>query len=68
MAYNVLIVDDSQTIRAVLKKTLSMTGLELNEIFEAENGNRALQLLNSETLHENTCIASSVVLVIIFPL
>ena len=47
MAYNVLIVDDSLTIRAVLKKTLGMTGLELNEVFEAENGKLALEILDS---------------------
>ena len=45
MAYNVLIVDDSETIRAVIKKTLKMTGIELNEIYTAENGKVALEVL-----------------------
>lgn len=45
MAYNVLVVDDSKTIRAVLKKTLGMTGLDIGEIHEAENGKEALDIL-----------------------
>jgi len=45
MAYNVLIVDDSVTIRAVIVKTLKMTGLSLNEIYQAENGKVALEIL-----------------------
>jgi two-component system chemotaxis response regulator CheY len=45
MAYNVLIVDDSVTIRAVLKKTLSISGLPVAEIFEAGNGKEALSIL-----------------------
>lgn len=48
MAYNILIVDDSETIRAVLKKTLNMTGLEINEIYEAENGKKALELMDDK--------------------
>ena len=45
MAYNVLIVDDSVTIRAVIVKTLKMTGLSISEIFQAENGKVALEIL-----------------------
>lgn len=45
MAYNVLIVDDSETIRAVLKKTLEMTGLPVKEVFQAENGQKALEVM-----------------------
>ena len=45
MAYNILVVDDSRTMRAVLLKTLSMTELNLGEIYVAENGRDALDKL-----------------------
>lgn len=45
MAYNILIVDDSRTIRAVLRKTLTLSQLDLGEIFEAGNGQEALDCL-----------------------
>lgn len=45
MAFNVLIVDDSKTIRSILTKTLKMTKLEINQIFEAGNGKEALECL-----------------------
>ena len=46
MAYNVLVVDDSETIRAVLVRTLKITGVEINEIFQAENGAKALEVID----------------------
>ena len=45
MALNVLIVDDSATVRAVIKKTLELAGVEMNELFQAENGKIALEIL-----------------------
>ncbi len=45
MAYNVLIVDDSKIIRAMVSKTLKLSNLELNEIHEAANGKEALECL-----------------------
>jgi two-component system, chemotaxis family, chemotaxis protein CheY len=48
MAYNILIVDDSQTMRAVLTKTLCMAGLEIGSVMEAENGREALSILEKE--------------------
>jgi len=48
MAYNILIVDDSQTMRAVLTKTLGMAGLEIGTVIEAENGREALSILERE--------------------
>ncbi|KMQ50531.1 Chemotaxis regulator CheY [Chitinispirillum alkaliphilum] len=47
MAYNILIVDDSETIRAVLLKTINMSGIEVNQLFEAENGQIALDMLEN---------------------
>lgn len=46
MAYNILLVDDSITVRAVIKKTLGLIDIDIGEIFEAENGNQALKSLS----------------------
>ncbi len=45
MAYNVLIVDDSVIVRAVVRKTLGLTHVDLGEIYEAGNGQEALNQL-----------------------
>ena len=45
MAYNVLIVDDSAIVRAVVRKALGLTGVALGEILEAANGQEALDKL-----------------------
>ena len=45
MAYNILLVDDSVTVRAVINKTLQLAGVEINEIHEAANGQEGLQVL-----------------------
>jgi len=46
MALNVLVVDDSVVMRAMIVKTLRLTGIELGEIIEAGNGQEALDLLD----------------------
>jgi two-component system chemotaxis response regulator CheY len=43
MGLNVLIVDDSETVRAVLIKTLDMAEVPLSEIYEAGNGLQGLE-------------------------
>ncbi len=45
MAYNVLIVDDSTTMRALVRKVLNIAGLELGECYEGANGREALEIL-----------------------
>ncbi|MCP3885883.1 MAG: response regulator [Propionibacteriaceae bacterium] len=45
MAYNILLVDDSPTVRAVLKKTLALAQVPTNEIHQAGNGKEALDIL-----------------------
>lgn len=42
MGYNFLIVDDSMIIRKMIAKTLKISGLDIGEIFFAENGRQAL--------------------------
>ena len=46
MALNVLIVDDSGVMRAMILKTLRMTGLPLGEIVQASNGQEGLEALD----------------------
>lgn len=48
MAYNILLVDDSETVRAIISKTLHLAGVETGKILEAANGRDALALLESE--------------------
>jgi len=45
MAFNFLIVDDSETVRKVIAKTLHMAGVPINQLFEAGNGKEALAVL-----------------------
>ncbi len=45
MAYTILVVDDSETIRAVLQRTLAMTRLPIESVIEAINGRDALEKL-----------------------
>ncbi|HEX7504507.1 MAG TPA: response regulator [Syntrophales bacterium] len=46
MAFNLLIVDDSNSMRTVVKKIVSLTGLEVSQILEADNGRKALDILS----------------------
>ncbi len=46
MLYNILIVDDSRTTRTVISKTLKLSGIPINHLFEAENGRVALGVLD----------------------
>jgi len=45
MAYNVLIVDDSATMRALIRKVLVISGFDIGEYFEGANGKEALGIL-----------------------
>lgn len=48
MAYNILIVDDSLTARTFIARTLQMTELPLSQVYQARNGQEALDLLQRE--------------------
>ena len=50
MAYNFLLVDDSSTMRAVIKRTIEMTDLDIAAFHEAGNGLKALELLEKEQI------------------
>ncbi len=45
MTFSILVVDDSLPMRGVLKKTLRAAGYGASEFLEAENGEKALELL-----------------------
>jgi len=46
MAFNVLIVDDSATMRAMIKRVIKLSGFEAETIYEAGNGREALKVLD----------------------
>ncbi len=45
MSFNVLVVDDSNAMRAVVKKIITISGFKMDQCFEAANGREALNLL-----------------------
>ena len=50
MAYNILIVDDSFPMRAVIKKVIKASGFNLGELLEADNGKEALEIMDRQWL------------------
>jgi two-component system chemotaxis response regulator CheY len=45
MAINVLIVDDSSTMRKIVLRNLKQTGLAVGEVYQAGDGQEALSIL-----------------------
>jgi two-component system chemotaxis response regulator CheY len=45
MAYSVLIVDDSPVMRSFIRRVMTLSGFEVQEYFEASNGQEALTQL-----------------------
>lgn len=50
MAYNILIVDDSATIRAMIKRTITMAGVPVEKMYEAANGKLAMDVLRANPM------------------
>lgn len=48
MGKNVLLVDDSSTMRKIIGRSLRQAGLDFDNIFEAGDGLEALEVLNTE--------------------
>jgi two-component system, chemotaxis family, chemotaxis protein CheY len=48
MAFNVLIVDDSSSMRAIVKKTIQVSGFNIGEFLEAADGTEAIKILTHE--------------------
>lgn len=51
MTYNILLVDDSNTVKNVIAKALALSGLALGTLFKAGNGREALDILRRDTVH-----------------
>ena len=45
MSYDILIVDDSATTRAIIRRSIQMAGVPVGTIHEAENGVMALDVV-----------------------
>jgi two-component system chemotaxis response regulator CheY len=50
MESDVLIVDDSAAIRKILQRVLRQTGMSIRSIYEAGDGQEALDLLKAQTV------------------
>ena len=48
MAFNVLVVDDSSSMRAIIKRIIKISGFNVGEFMEAGDGKEALALLADE--------------------
>jgi two-component system, chemotaxis family, chemotaxis protein CheY len=48
MSFNVLIVDDSNAMRAVISKIISMSGFKMDKCLQAGNGKQAMEILVNE--------------------
>ena len=51
MGFNILLVDDSMVVKAVLKKILAGSSLPIDEVFDAANGVEALKSLSTNSIH-----------------
>jgi two-component system, chemotaxis family, chemotaxis protein CheY len=51
MAYNILLVDDSNTVKSVIAKALALSGLAVGSLFKAGNGKEGLEVLRREPVH-----------------
>ncbi len=50
MGKNVLLVDDSSTMRKIVGRSLRQAGIEFDNIFEASDGLEALEVLEKESV------------------
>ena len=48
MAFNVLIVDDSSSMRAIVRKIIKASGFNIGELLEAADGKEAIKVLTDE--------------------
>lgn len=50
MGYHILLVDDSNVVKAVLMKILAGSTLAIDQVFDAANGVEALKILNANAI------------------
>lgn len=55
MAFNILLVDDSVTVRSVISKALHLAGVDINLLYQASNGQEALEILEAEWIDIVLC-------------
>lgn len=55
MAFNILLVDDSVTVRSVISKALHLAGVDINLLYQAGNGQEALEILEAEWIDLVLC-------------
>jgi two-component system, chemotaxis family, chemotaxis protein CheY len=48
VSFNILVVDDSAVMRAMIIRILRLTGLSLGEVYEAPNGQEGLRVLDDK--------------------
>ena len=48
---NILIVDDSTTMRMVIRRVVMLTEVPVGNVYEARNGREALKVLESNVVH-----------------
>ncbi|MDQ5985476.1 MAG: Chemotaxis protein CheY [Syntrophus sp. SKADARSKE-3] len=46
MTFNILIVDDSYSMRSVIRKIINLSGIKTDKTYEAQNGLEALDVLS----------------------
>ncbi len=50
MAADILVVDDSGTMRGMIRRTLAISGLDVNAVYEAGNGIEALAQMHAHAV------------------
>ncbi len=55
MSYNILMVDDSETARNFMIKAISLSGLPIHSVFQAGNGQEALEIAHKEWIDLILC-------------
>lgn len=50
MSFNVLVTDDSETVRKMIKRSLEVAQVSVRAVFEAENGKDAIDVLKNESI------------------
>lgn len=49
--HNILIVDDSSTIRKIIMRCINHTQIPVGSVFEAGDGEEALAIMNQQSIH-----------------
>jgi two-component system chemotaxis response regulator CheY len=48
--FNILIVDDAATMRALIRRVVSLTEVPVDNVYEAKNGREALKVLEAHSI------------------